>query len=207
MPISQREAMGSAPRGVCPKCQAITKRKDPLGRWVSKCAHPGERYETMLLPAGKKTAPNIPKDIDLGEVHGQVKEARARAQPTHKTASAPLSRTTREYVQGVKRLVTDMATELDAALKRVTAYEATIARLEEEAAVLRRDVKLREPPQFDLSGFYEVVGDAEPEEQCRICGKIGGPGVHGDDCPVDDLEREFAAAYGAPPDEDEGDDW
>lgn len=68
MPVKPKESQGQVLRGFCPveNCGASTKRKDPTGTWVSKCAHPGKHYEGRLVPGGKKTTPVIPENLDRG---------------------------------------------------------------------------------------------------------------------------------------------
>lgn len=68
MPIAEREGQGQVLRGVCPKCGTVTKGKEPNGQWISKCPHPGARYEGRMMPGGKKTVPEIPDSVDRGSL-------------------------------------------------------------------------------------------------------------------------------------------
>lgn len=73
MPVEEREgSRGQVLRGVCPICGQITKRRDSVGLWVSRCVHGGARYEGRMMPGGKKTIPVIPDSVDRGDLSGVV---------------------------------------------------------------------------------------------------------------------------------------
>ncbi len=73
MPVAEREgSRGQVMRGVCSKCETVTKGKTLGGAWISKCAHPGTDYHGRMMLGGKKTVPVIPESVDRGDLSGGV---------------------------------------------------------------------------------------------------------------------------------------
>lgn len=69
MPVAEREgSRGQVMRGVCSKCDTVTKGKTLGGAWLSKCAHPGTDYHGRMMLGGKKTIPVIPDSVDRGDL-------------------------------------------------------------------------------------------------------------------------------------------
>lgn len=98
MPVKPKESSGQVLRGVCPQCGQTTKGRDHAGRWISRCAHPGEKYQGRMMQGGKKTIPVIPDSVDLGDTSGVggALDARPDIDPRHgvvvplERAQAPL---------------------------------------------------------------------------------------------------------------------